>query len=143
MRKQYLCRVSTVLPTAARWHAACYLYASYIDGIEERFLQEPRPCACPPLKSCRAVAFRHTARAIPTRVQDIRATEVDKAEVSTSLCPGDIIRARVISLGDSTQYFLSTAENELGVRWAKSAAGAIMIPISWQVRRRKTDALWV
>lgn len=66
--------------------------------------------------------------------QDIRATEVDKAEVVKSLRPGDIIRARVISLGDSTQYFLSTAENELGVRWAKSAAGAIMIPISWQVR---------
>lgn len=65
--------------------------------------------------------------------QDIRATEVDKTEVAKSLRPGDIIRARVISLGDSTQYFLSTAENELGVRWAKSAAGAIMIPISWQV----------
>lgn len=69
--------------------------------------------------------------------QDIRATEVDKAEVAKSLRPGDIIRARVISLGDSTQYFLSTAENELGVRWAKSAAGAIMIPISWQVRERE------
>ncbi|CAM9214859.1 unnamed protein product [Ectocarpus fasciculatus] len=66
------------------------------------------------------------------RKEDIRATEVDKAEVAKSLRPGDIIRARVISLGDSTQYFLSTAENELGVRWAKSAAGAIMIPISWQ-----------
>lgn len=68
-----------------------------------------------------------------TTLQDIRATEVDKAEIATSLRPGDIIRARVISLGDSTQYFLSTAENELGVRWAKSTAGSIMIPISWQV----------
>lgn len=57
-------------------------------------------------------------------------------EVVKSLRPGDIIRARVISLGDSTQYFLSTAENELGVRWAKSVAGAIMIPISWQVREK-------
>lgn len=66
--------------------------------------------------------------------KDIRATEVDKAEVAASLRPGDIIRARVISLGDSTQYFLSTAENELGVRWAKSSAGAIMVPISWQVK---------
>jgi len=35
--------------------------------------------------------------------QDIRATEVDKTEVVKSLRPGDIIRARVISLGDSTQ----------------------------------------
>lgn len=58
-------------------------------------------------------------------------------EVVKSLRPGDIVRARVISLGDSTQYFLSTAENELGVRWAKSAAGAIMIPISWQVRDKE------
>lgn len=66
------------------------------------------------------------------RKEDIRATEVDKAEVATSLRPGDIVRARVISLGDSKQYYLSTAENELGVRWAKSEAGAIMIPISWE-----------
>ncbi|CAN0048048.1 unnamed protein product [Ascophyllum nodosum] len=64
--------------------------------------------------------------------EDIRATEIDKAQVALSLRPGDIIRARVISLGDSTHYFLSTAENELGVRWAKSSAGSIMIPISWQ-----------
>lgn len=62
-------------------------------------------------------------------------------EVVKSLRPGDIIRARVISLGDSTQYFLSTAENELGVRWAKSAAGAIMIPISWQVRENALATL--
>ncbi|CAM9301914.1 unnamed protein product [Choristocarpus tenellus] len=66
------------------------------------------------------------------RKEDVRATEVDKAVVSKAFRPGDIIRARVISLGDSTQYFLSTAENELGVRWAKSAAGSIMVPISWQ-----------
>eukprot|EP00903_Cladosiphon_okamuranus_P009513 g9063.t3 len=66
------------------------------------------------------------------RKEDVRATEVDKVEIVKSLRPGDIVRARVISLGDSTQYFLSTAENELGVRWAKSVAGSIMIPISWQ-----------
>lgn len=33
-----------------------------------------------------------------------------------SFRPGDIVRARVISLGDARQYYLSTAENELGVR---------------------------
>lgn len=68
---------------------------------------------------------------------------MDKVEVVKSLRPGDIIRARVISLGDSTQYFLSTAENELGVRWAKSAAGAIMIPISWQVREKAIICTYV
>lgn len=77
----------------------------------------------------------------PFTSKDIRATEVDKTDVAASLRPGDIVRARVISLGDSTQYFLSTAENELGVRWAKSAAGSIMIPISWQVRRVHRGAL--
>jgi exosome complex component CSL4 len=39
----------------------------------------------------------------------------------------------VISLGDSRRYFLSTAENELGVIKAVSASsGEVMIPISWK-----------
>ncbi|CAM9477372.1 unnamed protein product [Phaeothamnion confervicola] len=61
--------------------------------------------------------------------EDIRATEVDKAEIPKSFRPGDIVCARVISLGDSRKYFLSTASDELGVRWAKSAAGAAMVAI--------------
>ena len=37
--------------------------------------------------------------------------------------PGDIVRASVLSLGDARSYYLSTAENELGVVYAKSIAG--------------------
>ena len=36
-----------------------------------------------------------------------------------------------ISLGDARSYFLSTAENELGVVSARSLAGGTLIPISW------------
>ncbi|CAG8697289.1 8060_t:CDS:2, partial [Acaulospora morrowiae] len=44
---------------------------------------------------------------------------------------GDIVRAKVISLGDARSYYLSTMENEYGVIYAQSLAGAAMIPISW------------
>jgi exosome complex component CSL4 len=65
------------------------------------------------------------------RTQDVRATEVDKVEIYKSFRPGDIVRAEVISLGDSRSYFLSTAKNELGVVFATSISGATMIPVSW------------
>ncbi|KAJ3212710.1 Exosome complex component CSL4 [Clydaea vesicula] len=66
------------------------------------------------------------------RVQDIRATERDKVQVYKSFRPSDIIRARVISLGDTRSYFLSTAENELGCILSQSVAGYTMVPISWE-----------
>ncbi|KAI9303263.1 hypothetical protein BJ944DRAFT_165743 [Cunninghamella echinulata] len=66
------------------------------------------------------------------RIQDVRATEKDKVKIYNSFRPGDIIKAEVISLGDSRSYFLSTAKNELGVIFATSVAGETMIPISWQ-----------
>lgn len=37
-----------------------------------------------------------------------------------------------ISLGDQTNYYLTTARNELGVIMAKSEAGNTMFPISWK-----------
>ena len=37
-----------------------------------------------------------------------------------------------ISLGDQSNYYLSTAKNELGVIMAKSEAGNTMFPISWK-----------
>jgi len=67
------------------------------------------------------------------RVQDIRATEIDKVQVYKSFRPGDIVRAEVISLGDQRSYYLSTAKNDLGVVFAQSVAGATMIPISWEL----------
>lgn len=57
------------------------------------------------------------------RREDIRAMEKDTVEIYKSFRPGDIVQARVISLGDSQSYFLSTAENELGVIIATSEAG--------------------
>ncbi|KAJ3103481.1 Exosome complex component CSL4 [Phlyctochytrium planicorne] len=66
------------------------------------------------------------------RVQDVRATEKDKVQIYKCFRPGDIVRAQVISLGDSRAYFLSTARNDLGVIFAQSAAGHTMIPISWE-----------
>ncbi|KAM4636825.1 exosome complex component CSL4 [Discoglossus pictus] len=66
------------------------------------------------------------------RKEDIRATEKDKVEVYKSFRPGDIVVAKVISLGDiQSNYLLTTAENELGVVVAHSEAGATMVPISW------------
>lgn len=66
------------------------------------------------------------------RQQDVRATEIDKVDMFQSFRPGDVIRAVVLSLGDSRAFQLSTARNELGVIYAKSFAGAPMIPVSWQ-----------
>ncbi|MEE6486159.1 hypothetical protein FKM82_014531 [Ascaphus truei] len=66
------------------------------------------------------------------RKEDIRATEKDKVEMYKSFRPGDIVVAKVISLGDvQSNYLLTTAENELGVVVAHSEAGVAMVPISW------------
>ncbi|KAF2071196.1 hypothetical protein CYY_007482 [Polysphondylium violaceum] len=67
------------------------------------------------------------------RIQDVRATEIDKVEIYKSFRPGDIVLAQIISLGDSRSYYLSTAKNELGVVFAQSVAGGTMIPISWNM----------
>ncbi len=66
------------------------------------------------------------------RKRDVRKFEVDAVEMYRSFRPGDIVRAEVISLGDSKSYFLSTARNELGVVLAQSTAGHIMVPVSWE-----------
>ncbi len=76
------------------------------------------------------------------RSQDVRATETDKVEIYKSFRPGDIVKAEVISLGDSRSYFLSTAKNELGVIFATSVSGATMIPLSWnQMQCPKTKMI--
>ena len=47
-------------------------------------------------------------------------------EMGKSFRVGDIIISRVISLGDTNSYFLSCAENELGVVIAYSESGFIL-----------------
>lgn len=54
------------------------------------------------------------------RAQDVRATEKDKVKIFESFRPGDVVRALVISLGDQSNYYLSTAQNSLGVVMAYS-----------------------
>lgn len=66
------------------------------------------------------------------RVQDVRATEKDRVKIYESFRPGDIVRASVISLGDQSNYYLSTANNELGVIMGVSEAGNAMYPVSWK-----------
>lgn len=39
--------------------------------------------------------------------------------------PGDVVRAKVVSLGDAQSYRLTTADNALGVVHAKSLAGVL------------------
>ncbi|KAL2162629.1 hypothetical protein VTH06DRAFT_6465 [Thermothelomyces fergusii] len=76
------------------------------------------------------------------RVQDVRATEKDRVKIYESFRPGDIVRAEVISLGDQTNYYLSTARNELGVVLAVSEAGNTMQPVSWkEFRDPETGAI--
>lgn len=66
------------------------------------------------------------------RLQDVRATEIDKIDIASCFRPGDIVRAHIVSLGTHRDYYLSTAKNELGVVYAKSLAGHPMVPLSWQ-----------
>jgi len=66
------------------------------------------------------------------RAQDVRATEKDRVKIFESFRPGDIVRATVISLGDQSNYYLSTASNNLGVIMATSEAGNTMYPVSWK-----------
>ena len=65
------------------------------------------------------------------RKGDVREMEKDSVVIFDSFRPGDLVRARVISLGEGNQYVLSTAENELGVFVGKSDSGAVLMPVSW------------
>lgn len=67
------------------------------------------------------------------RLQDVRLTQRDTVKISECFQPGDIVKALVISLGDGTNYYLSTARNDLGVILAKAkGSGKRMVPVDWQ-----------
>lgn len=67
------------------------------------------------------------------RKEDVRATERDRVEMYNCFRPGDIILARILSLGEaSSGYLITTAENELGVVIARAETSRkCMIPVSW------------
>ena len=67
------------------------------------------------------------------RKEDVRAVEKDTVDIFASFRPGDVVQARVISLGEShhSHYGLATDRNELGVIMATSERGYPMGPVSW------------
>lgn len=70
------------------------------------------------------------------RAGDLRATEIDAVEVPSCFRPGDVVRARVLSLGDARSFYLSTAADDLGVVFARSeASGAPLVAESEQRMR--------
>ncbi|KAJ4983245.1 3 -5 exoribonuclease csl4 [Stagonosporopsis vannaccii] len=66
------------------------------------------------------------------RREDIRATEKDKIKMEESFRVGDLVRGTVISLGDQSNYYVSTSENAFGVVMARSEEGRLMYPVSWR-----------
>jgi exosome complex component CSL4 len=69
------------------------------------------------------------------RKEDVRAVEKDRVVMDEMFRVGDIVRGSVISLGDQSFYYLTTARNDLGVVMARSDAGNMMFPISWKEMR--------
>ena len=66
------------------------------------------------------------------RREEVRASEKDKVSLFQSFRPCDIVRARVLGLGEGQAYILTTAETELGVVLARKLChGGRMIPVSW------------
>ncbi|GAA5915790.1 hypothetical protein JCM6882_006095 [Rhodosporidiobolus microsporus] len=73
------------------------------------------------------------------RSQDVRQTAKDSVKIWSCFRPGDVVRAKVISLGDSRSYFLSTASNSLGVLFAvSSTTGEALEAVSWEEMRDPT-----
>lgn len=68
------------------------------------------------------------------RSQDVRSTDRDKVKIGDCFKPGDVVKAVVLSLGDGSNYYLTTARNDLGVVFAKSEGGAgdSMVAIDWE-----------
>lgn len=69
------------------------------------------------------------------RKEDVRAVEKDRVAMDEMFRVGDIVRGTVISLGDQSFYYLTTARNDLGVVMARSEAGNMMFPVSWKEMR--------
>ncbi|KAL4939703.1 hypothetical protein BDV06DRAFT_214066 [Aspergillus oleicola] len=69
------------------------------------------------------------------RKEDVRAVEKDRVVLDEMFRVGDIVRGTVISLGDQSFYYLTTARNDLGVVMARSEAGNMMFPVSWKEMR--------
>jgi exosome complex component CSL4 len=69
------------------------------------------------------------------RKEDVRAVEKDRVVLEDMFRVGDVVRGSVISLGDQSFYYITTARNDLGVVMARSEAGNMMFPVSWKEMR--------
>jgi exosome complex component CSL4 len=69
------------------------------------------------------------------RKEDVRAVEKDHVVMDEMFRVGDIVRGSVISLGDQSFYYITTARNDLGVFMARSDAGNMMFPVTWKEMR--------
>ncbi|OJJ51084.1 hypothetical protein ASPZODRAFT_127092 [Penicilliopsis zonata CBS 506.65] len=75
------------------------------------------------------------------RREDVRAVEKDRVVLDEMFRVGDVVRGTVISMGDQSFYYLSTARNDLGVVMARSASGNMMFPVSWREMRDPVTGL--
>ncbi|GBG25489.1 Exosome complex component CSL4 [Hondaea fermentalgiana] len=66
------------------------------------------------------------------RKENVRSFEIDRVEMHNSFRPGDVVRAKVVSLGTARSYELSTADKDLGVIAAMGEANEPLIPISFE-----------
>ncbi|CAI7664469.1 unnamed protein product [Penicillium discolor] len=57
------------------------------------------------------------------RKEDVRAVEKDRVVMDEMFRVGDIVRGSVISLGDQSFYYITTARNDLGVVMARMSRG--------------------
>ena len=67
------------------------------------------------------------------RKENARATDIDSVIINDMFRPGDIVKATVFSEGDAKYFFLSTADADLGVQYARSkSSGELMQAIDQQ-----------
>eukprot|EP00534_Pseudo-nitzschia_fraudulenta_P001356 CAMPEP_0201119746 /NCGR_PEP_ID=MMETSP0850-20130426/3860_1 /ASSEMBLY_ACC=CAM_ASM_000622 /TAXON_ID=183588 /ORGANISM="Pseudo-nitzschia fraudulenta, Strain WWA7" /LENGTH=241 /DNA_ID=CAMNT_0047385591 /DNA_START=48 /DNA_END=773 /DNA_ORIENTATION=+ len=71
-------------------------------------------------------SFSTTSGGTPSKNENKEAVVL-----AESFRPGDLVACRIISMGDSRRYFLSTAEIDLGVVRAQRN-GVNMVPVSWK-----------
>jgi len=67
-----------------------------------------------------------------TSVPETATEEGKESSMFDNFRLGDVVQARVISLGDVRSFYLSTAEEHLGVVKAVSEGGENMVPVNWR-----------
>mmetsp|Transcript_27999 Transcript_27999/g.39366 ORF Transcript_27999/g.39366 Transcript_27999/m.39366 type:complete len:237 (-) Transcript_27999:192-902(-) len=66
------------------------------------------------------------------RKEDARSQTTEEISLDKCFHPGDVVLCRILALGDSRKFLLTTGETELGVIQAISkVSGQPMIPTSW------------